>query len=216
MTLRTVQITGMGFGATPAEVSVTVDGNVVYAGEVTTQNAVPWALPNNSLSSQTAVLCTFTLPKDFSGEKAMSCSVNNGTVIFSDIKANYNSVANPVFTKEEFIALGGVGITPTKLAIYSAHAVTPFSTEEIAILESADPTVRLQQDQILYNHGVSMMLPGDADTFSPISLTTDARNDVQLNGVPVTPDHTDYQGTWWWVVNSGSTLSYNLEVAAVM
>lgn len=216
MTLRTVQIKGMGFGANPAEISVTLNGNVIFSGTVTTQDSAPWPLPNLDLIGQEQVLCSFTVPMETAGEIPMSCTVNNGTVIFGSIEANYSSVPNPVFTAEEQAVLYSSDPAVTladKIAILSSKAVPAFTAEELATLNSIDPTLLPQQKQILADHGVSFTV-SSGDTGFAYTAKTDSRNDVVIDGVPTTPDHSDYPGTWWWAINSGSTLSYNLDIGA--
>jgi hypothetical protein len=45
------------------------------------------------------------------------------------------------------------------------------------------------------------------------SGNTDPRNNVTINGSPVTPDHGDLPGTWWWTISTPTILAYNLEIA---
>ena len=51
--------------------------------------------------------------------------------------------------------------------------------------------------------------------FSSIDGIGDARSNVSINGVAQTVNHTEeLSGTWWFIVPSGSTLSYDLDVQA--
>jgi hypothetical protein len=94
MTLRTVKMFGLAYGATPAEIAVTLDGVSVYTGTVATTDAVVPSLPNLEIQSSTVEFCNFEIPIDFTGAKPMTCTVNNGTVIFAQIDANYCVIAN--------------------------------------------------------------------------------------------------------------------------
>lgn len=94
MTTRTVKMFGLAYGSSPAEITVTVDGNAIYTGTVTTADSPLPELPNPDLTPTTIELCEFEIPMDFSGTKPMACTVNTGTVIFAQIKANYCVIAN--------------------------------------------------------------------------------------------------------------------------
>lgn len=89
MTMRTVKLLGQGFGATPAEILVTLNGNVIYTGAVPTLDQPVYSLPNLELTSATLELCNFEIAMDFSGTIPMTCTVLAGTVIFAQIQANY-------------------------------------------------------------------------------------------------------------------------------
>jgi hypothetical protein len=114
--MRTVKMWGRGFGSTPAEITVTLDGATIYSGTITTDDTPPWALPNPVYLNQEAELCSFELPMDFSGQKSMTCTVTNGIVIFGTITANYCQLENLSIPgtyvssgPDMFLALSGVG-----------------------------------------------------------------------------------------------------------
>jgi hypothetical protein len=95
MTTRTVKMFGLAYGSTPAEIAVTLDGESIYTGTVTTSDAVlPMTYEN--LVDTTIELCNFEIPVDFEGTKSMTCSVTNGTVIFAQINTNYCLIGNSV------------------------------------------------------------------------------------------------------------------------
>jgi hypothetical protein len=96
MTTRTVKILGLAYGSTPAEIDVTLDGGSVYTGTVTTVDSPLPSLPNLEIENTTVEFCSFEIPMDFEGTKAMTCSVTNGTVIFAQIKANYCVIGNAI------------------------------------------------------------------------------------------------------------------------
>lgn len=216
MTNRTVQIKGYGFGSTPAEITVTLEGTNVFTGAVTTIDGTPPPLPNIDLKDETTTLCTFELPVDFAGEKAMTCSVTSGTVIFAQIDANYRPIENPVFTQAEYNQL----TSPTtrraeQIQIWSAHAVPPFTSEEITTLQSTDPSLGDEQLAILTTHGVEFIVSSGSTGFGDINSGSDARANVVIDGTPVTAPHSpEYEGTWWWRLGSGSTIAYSLIVDA--
>jgi hypothetical protein len=156
MTTRTVQMFGLAYGSSPAEIAVTLDGATVYNGTVTTTDALVPSLPNLEIANSTVQFCTFEIPVEFEGTMPMTCSVSNGTVIFAQIRANYCAIAN------------------------------------------TDP---------VYGSG--------ANVFYNIDGSGDARSNVAIDGVAQPINHDEqYNGTWWFTVNSGSVLTYNLDVQA--
>jgi hypothetical protein len=94
MTTRTTKIFGQGFGSTPAEIAVTLNGSTIYAGEVPTLDQSVPSLPNLDLVDSVAELCSFEIGMDVSGTLPMTCTVLSGTVIFAQIVANYCAIAN--------------------------------------------------------------------------------------------------------------------------
>ena len=216
MTNRTVQIKGYGFGSTPAQITVTLEGTTVFTGTVTTANTTPPPLPNSELTAEAVTLCTFEIPVDFAGEKAMTCSVSNGTVIFAQVDANYSIVRNPVFSEYDYTFMMNPSTTPAKrVAILSTYAVPPFTAEEITTLESTDPTLADAQLAIMSAHGVSLTVSSGSSGFFDINTGDDSRANVVIDGTPVTAPHNpELSGTWWWKLGNGSTMSYNMIVDA--
>ena len=216
MTNRTVQIKGYGFGSTSAEITVTLEGTTVYTGAVTTIDGTPPPLPNLDLKNETVTLCTFEIPVDFAGEKAMTCAVTSGTVIFAQVDTNYMIIENPVFSQADYNQLTSPTTTRAEqVQILSTYAVPPFTAEEITTLNSADPSVGNEQLAILAAHGVSFQVSSGLAGFCDINTGSDCRANVVIDGTPVTAPHSaEYEGTWWWKVGTGSTMSYNLIVDA--
>lgn len=215
MTNRTVKLLGYGFGATPAEISVTLDGTTIYTGAVTTANQAIPELPNLDLMGDQAELCSFELPVDFAGQKAMTCEVTNGTVIFAEITANYCSIINPVFSQSDLdVIFSGTATNQEKYNVIAPHAAPAFSTEEesqIVSLGLYNSTVQ----PILATHGVSLMISSGASTFADIYVAGDERSNISIDGIAKNPVHSgEYTGTFWWVISEGSTLSYDLNVDA--
>lgn len=213
MTNRTVQIKGYGFGSSPAEITVTLEGNTVFTGAVTTADSPPPSLPNLDLDVDTVSLCSFEIPVGFTGEKAMTCSVNSGTVIFAQIDINYVPIPNPVFSVEDRQYLTAQPPNPRAnvIAVYSTYATPAFSTEELATLESTDTSLENEQLAILIAHGCGIEISGGTAVYAPIS-TVDARANVKIDGVAQTHIPAEYTGSWWWKIPASSTLAYDLVV----
>jgi hypothetical protein len=211
MANRTVQILGQGYGATPSEITVTTNGNTVFSGPVNTQDQTVPALPNLDLTLAN-ILCTFEIDLAFSGQIPMTCTVASGTVIFTEILANYVSIPNPVYTPTQLATLSNFD-TPwsESVAIYTEVANPPFSQQDIDTL--LDPTVtKEEKNAIKVAHNCTMTVSSGADGYGLI-YNDDSRSQVTINGIETPAGHVaPYDGTNWWTINAGSTLSYNLNV----
>jgi hypothetical protein len=208
MTTRTLKFYGRGYGETPAAISVTQNGVNVYTGEITTINA-----PRTDWPDQ-VVLFTSETTVDFTGTISMSIEVTNGTVVFAWITGNYCSIVNPVYSDAQLEILRSPTSTQEeKIAVYSAVAVPPFSSEELAILETG---TALEKNAVLESHNAMVSISSGSDEYHDI-YTGDERSSVEINGVlQSTPDPrpADQTGTWFWLVNQGSVLTYDLNVSA--
>jgi hypothetical protein len=208
MTTRTLKFYGRGYGETPAAISVIQNGVNVYTGEITTINA-----PRTDWPDQ-VVLFTSETTVDFTGTISMSIEVTNGTVVFAWITGNYCSIVNPVYSDAQLEILRSPTSTQEeKIAVYSAVAVPPFSSEELAILETG---TALEKDAVLESHNATATISSGSDEYRDI-YAGDERSSVEIDGVlQSTPDPrpADQAGTWFWSVNQGSVLTYNLNVSA--
>jgi hypothetical protein len=95
MANRTVRFLGQGYGATPATITVAVNGNVVFSGSVPTlDQAGPG--PTGLAYADQQVLCEYTgLAADFAGELPVTIQVTGGElVVFGEILANFASIVN--------------------------------------------------------------------------------------------------------------------------
>jgi hypothetical protein len=213
MAIRTLQFQGMGFGASPATITVTANGQQIYNGTVPTVNQPLPVLPNPALIADQVTLFNLEIDTAFSGQIPMTCAVNNGTVIFGDVLANYIYVYNPVYSAEQIaILINPATTTSQKIPIWSQVANPPFSAEELATLENPSTTTATV-GQIVAAHGCRLLIGGGSTQYGIID-SNDARSNVAIDGVTQSPDRGDLTGTWWWSVANGSTLSYNLEVDA--
>jgi hypothetical protein len=210
MANRTVQILGQGYGSNPAQITVTANGTTVFSGAVNTVDQPLPALPNLAINLS-EILCTFQIDQAFTGQIPMTCAVSSGTVIFAQIYCNYVSIPNPVYTPEQIATLNNPTTTQAdRVAVYTQVAVPPLSQTDIDTL--LDPTsTPAQVNAILVAHNCLTYISSGADGYGPID-NTDARSSVTIDGIAQTPDHGDLPGTWWWQINTGSTLAYQLDV----
>ena len=210
MANRTVQILGQGYGSSPAEITVTSNGNIVFSGTVNTADQPLPVLPDPSVQL-TNVLCSFEIDMAFTGQIPMSCTVSSGTVIFADILANYKQIPNPVYTTEQFSTLIDPATTQAdRVAIRESVANPSLSQQDIDILLNP-PYLTEQQTEICVVHNCTTFVSSGVDGYEPLD-NTDARSSVTIDGIVQTPNHGDLPGTWWWRISNGSTLAYLLEV----
>jgi hypothetical protein len=208
MTTRTLKFYGRGYGTTPASISVTQNGVNVYTGTVTTINAA------TTDPADQVELFTSETTVDFSGTIPMTVEVTNGTVIFAWITGNYCNRPNPVYSNAQLTILRDPATTNAeKIAIYSSVAVPSFSAAELAVLETGT-TVEVQA--ILKTHNAQIALSTGPTGFSA-TMVGDQRSNVYIDGVlqsTPNPRPSGRDGTWYWAVNQGSVLSYDLGVDA--
>jgi hypothetical protein len=210
MANRTVQIRGQGYGTSPAQITVTANGNTVFSGTIATVDQPLPALPNLAINLP-EILCTFEIDLAFTGQIPMTCVVNSATVIFAEIYANYVAIENPVYTPEQIATLTNPDTTQAaRVAIYTQVASPPLSQQDIDTL--LDPaSTPAQKNTILVAHNCLPYISSGADGYGPID-NTDCRSTVTIDGIAQTPDHTELPGTWWWTILTGSSLAYQLDV----
>lgn len=218
MANRTIQFLGQGYaptGTTPIVITATLNGNVVYTGNIPTlYTADVGRLPENQV-----VLFTCEIPVDFAGTLPVSISLDSPVGVdayFEQINSNYMPIYNPVYTQSEIGVLEDPSSTTAeKVAIYTANAVPPLSPAEIAILENGTTT---EKNAVLASHNLTVLVSSGADTFVGVNTPNgDPRSNVVINGVAVTRGDTP-PGTWGWEVEfpaEGSGLiEHNLTVVA--
>jgi hypothetical protein len=210
MPIRTVQILGQGYGSTPAQITVTANGNTVFSGTVATVDQPLPALPNPEINLSN-VLCTFEIDTAFVGEIPMTCAVSAGTVIFAQIYANYVQILNPIYTPAQIATLIDPATTSAdRVAIYTQVAVPALTQSDIDVLLNTATTPE-QYNAIVAAHNCEIIIPSGANGYGPID-NTDPRSSIVINGIAQTPDRIGLGGVWWWAINTGSTMTYQLTV----
>ena len=89
---RTFKFYGRGYNsATPTNITVTLDGKVIYSGEVSTLDT-----PDTPMWNQAVALFTAgEVPINFQGSLPLTITVNSGSLMQSEILANYSNPQNP-------------------------------------------------------------------------------------------------------------------------
>lgn len=208
MANRTIQLLGQGYGASPAEIVVTVNGSTVFSGTVNTVNEPLPPQPSNIMLDD--VLCAFEVDGAITGEIPMTCVVSAGTVIFTKIIANHVWIPNPIYTSQQCATLNDPTVPwADKTAIWSAAANPPFSQQDIDTLnDSAAPWATKQA--ILEAHNCYQSINSGVNTYDNVA-STDPRNAVTIDGVVQTPDRSGLPGCWWWTIGAGTTLGYQCD-----
>lgn len=82
MTTRTFKQLGQAYGSTPAVITATINGAVVFSGEIPTINTPIPPMPDTGLTG--SELYTWTNTVEFSGTQSISISVANATLLLTD------------------------------------------------------------------------------------------------------------------------------------
>jgi hypothetical protein len=214
---RTLQFIGYAYGNTPVSLTAQINGTQVFSGEVSTiDTAIPPA--PNDLSSAPALFTvedSSLFPTDFSGSYPMTITVSNGYgIMLGPVLSNY--MLNTGY-------LANCSIDGTTLTVGSSTSGTIEPGQTIlgngvaagtTIVSGSGSTWTVSISQTVATTDMSSVIPGNATGFlnctqnSPIS---DPRSDVTIDGIARTTTRPP-DGTWLWVVNTGSTLACNLNV----
>lgn len=212
MTTRTIKFVGLGYGSTPAEITVTSDGTTIFSGTIPTVNQPVPQLPNLELQADLVDLFSIEVDLEYSATDAVVCTVNKGTVLFGETLGNYCLGVNPAYSNEQLAIVNGSSSTVAeKIAVYEAVASTPFTAEELTVLNSANPATQNERTAILLAHDANPRISNDSSygTFG----VADPRSNITVDGVSQTIEHTGSDtGFWWFVIGNGSTLAYDFTV----
>jgi hypothetical protein len=202
MANRTIQFLGSGYaptGTDPITISATLNGNVVYTGSIPTS----YTSEIDHVPGNQVVLFTCELPVDFSNTVPMSISLDNPvgvTVFFEQVESNYMPTPNPAFTIEQFNTLIDPTSTITdKMAIWTACAVPPLSSADIAVLDNGNATWTAEKQAVLVAHNLTLSVSSGATTFLNVNGGNEPRTNVIINGESVTRQ-SEPAGAWGWIV----------------
>ena len=215
MSNRTIKFYGRAYGTEPCAMTINCNGATVFSGEVPTVilkpgQRAPVPVPNMNKEVDTVELCSFDIVKTVTGLVPMTIEVTAGSVLLGEVMSNYMMILNPAYSIDQLAKLGHPASTDTdKLTIYNAVAVPPLSlAEKTALMNPA--ILDTDKDPILSAHGCDVMISTGANF---AATQYEVRHNVTIDGVPQTPDTTDFTGgTWWWMLQAGSTMTCNFEV----
>lgn len=214
MANRILRFFGQGYGPSPASITVTKNGTTVYSGTIPTVDQPLPVLPDPALINAQPALFDIEVDVEFWGQFPMTCTVTNGTVLFTNVQGNYMNYPNPIYTAEQFAVLNDPDSTRAqRLQIWSTGANPPFSAEDISLIENPATTPEEVTD-IIKLHNCDTYVSGGENKFGSIN-PLDCRKNVTIDGVPQPPDSGSEKGTWWRFISNGSTMAYDLEILGV-
>ncbi len=214
MANRTFKFYGQGWGPSPAQITVTFNGQNIFSGAIPT---VPDRPPTGPGFFTPVYLFTGgELDVAASGSFSLTVTVDQGNLVLSDLTSNYVPVPNPVFTPEQFAVLQqGTDSAQISQICYSM-ANPPFTDEEKQMLDSLPTDAASAQivDQARADHNVSTFVSG-ADYFSPDFWPEDSRKNVVIDGEPQNvpdPRPDGLIGDWNWRILEGQVLTCEVDV----
>jgi hypothetical protein len=110
MTTRNFEQRGQAYGATPASITATIDGTVVYTGSVSTLNQTIPIGPGSS-DNVFPTLFTWTNTVDFVGTQSYSITVTGSPLLLDYTSADYCSSNNVArFSSFYFQTIDGITV----------------------------------------------------------------------------------------------------------
>jgi hypothetical protein len=237
MANRTLQFYGYAYGTTPVQLNAHINGEVVFSGSVPT---VDEPLPIGNMPDMTYAPVLFTVensslvPTEFSGSLPMTISIATGDgIALSEVYCNYMGALE---SSNECV-LSNSSITGSYLTVGTVTSGTIVIGQSIWV----DPYVTgAWQSQIQGGSGTRYYVTPPqtvsattitAATLTPVAgnataflscydgiptnsdNTPDPRSSVTIDGVTQNPNREGADGAWTWIVPTGSTIAYNLNIA---
>ena len=236
--IRTLNFLGYAYGDEPVIINAHVNGKLLFQGEVPTLNEPLPHVPYGEGLGGDQVLFSMTDPMfttDFAGSYPMTITVANGYgVKVGNVLANFMPFKPSGFVHVAFATLENSSINGTTLTvgnvssgeiiigmIVTGEGILP-GTE---ILSGSGSTYTVSKSQNVGSMTIQGTLwepaHGNATTFSKVFTgtptnsegTLDPRSSVKLDDVQQVPPLPVSTGVWTWLIPTGSTLSYNLNIS---
>ena len=230
-TNRTLQFLGYALGTSPVQITASINDTVVFTGPVETLDpGLKYSLDASPYPVLFSVDSTDLFPTTFSGSYPVTMTVTGGdSVTFGTVLCNY--MLN--FEFDELAQLSNTTINGTTLTFDSATG--PVSNNLLLkglgiephthITDGSGTTWTVNKNQTVVatigHVGRWIETVGNATGFTecydgyPTNSegTTDARSSVAIDGVVQVPNRiSESQGAWTWTIESGSTMTHNLNV----
>jgi len=205
MTDRTIQFLGDAHGNVATSITATVNGNVVFSGNV---NLIGTEITKDTPKTDN-VLFSFTIPIETTGTLPISIEVsaNSSTVLVQTVKTNYGIGPNPVFSAEQFaIVKDNTANVQAQLAVYEAVASPPLNDSEITLLSDSS-TPHSESHAILKSHGITPWAFTGENGFVTMSiLNAPTYSNIVLNGQSIP----SVNGSQWLTIQPGNSASFDL------
>ena len=229
---RTLQFYGLAYGSSNVSLTATINGNIVFSGEVPTVDSQISDNDTLLFSLENSVL----FPTNWQGSLPMSITVTGGNgVKFNDINSNYMvsrvSVEQIVMENSSIegnvLTVGTVtsGTVTARLVlsgngVFANTVIQSGSGSTWIVATYPDPSVGQSVPSTTITSEKYNFIPGTADDYRqcyygiPVNSenTPDPRSSVTIDGVVQVPPVVPSKGSWSWQVPPGSTIAYNLNV----
>jgi len=239
---RTLQFHGLAYGNSNVSLTAIINGTTVFSGEVVTNNTPLTAPSSDEIENSPVLFSipdSPLFPTDFGGSYPMSVIVSNGEgVAMGPINCNYmvQHIKTTAILDNSSIA----GNTLTVGSVASGNVIpfmmltgTGIANVTVTVSDNGNGTWRVGSPNASEGQTVSATtitangvydIIGTADTYvrayhgEPTNSegTPDPRSSVMIDGIQQVPPRPEKLrasgGRWCWVVESGSTISYNLNV----
>ena len=230
---RTLQFYGLAYGNSNVSLTATINSTTVFSGEVPTINS-PMPVPPVDFSNEVILFSienSTLFPTNYSGAYPMSIAVSGGyAAVLNNINCNYMStVSNPTVTVMENSSISGnvltVGTVSSGTVAIGQMLTGTDIVANTCIESGSDTTWIVNNSQTVPNTTITGELittvPGVADKYQlcydgyPVNseATPDPRSGVIIDGIAQVPPLPKSRGLWGWIVPSGSTIAYNLNVS---
>ena len=229
---RTLQFYGFAYGNSNVSLTATINGTTVFSGEVPTINS-PVPAPPVDFSNEIILFSienSTLFPTNYSGAYPMSIAVSGGyAAAFNGINCNYMLTGNIATTVMENSSISGnvltVGTVSSGTVLINQLLNGTDIVANTRIVSGSDTTWIVSNSQTVPNTTITGNLfiptPGVADEYQPCynrkpvnsEDTPDPRSSITIDGIAQVPPLPKSPGTWGWMVPTGSTIAYNLNIS---
>jgi hypothetical protein len=112
MTTRTFKQYGQGYGATPATITVTLDGVEIFNGDIATLNQPVPDMPIVPGENLGVELYSWTKDVTYQGAQSLQITVADGTFLMSKSVANYFKYIDPALPDGPYYSSGALNYVP--------------------------------------------------------------------------------------------------------
>ena len=226
---RTLQFYGLAYGDSNVSLTAIINGTTVFSGEVPTINS-SMPVPPIDFSNEVILFSienSTLFPTNYSGAYPMSIVVSGGyAAVLNNINCNYMPTAITVMENSSIsgnvLTVGTVSSGNVSIGqiLHGTGIVTA-----TRIISGSDTTWIVNNSQTVPNTTITGIViipgPGVANEYLPCyngnptnsEATPDPRSSVIIDGIAQVPPLPKSQGLWGWIVPSGSTIAYNLNVS---